>query len=70
MAKYVRRARVTHKKRTAANTRAPTVRKPYGGRNNNDAYVRIEQSVQLVSFDGTTAFMRFRTQQGGGGPAA
>jgi len=42
MAKYARRARVTHRKRTAANTRAPTVRKPYGGRNNNDAYVRIE----------------------------
>jgi len=54
------------RKRTAANTRAPTVRSPYGGPNNNDAHVRIEQVLQLVAFDGSTAFLRFRTRTGGG----
>lgn len=35
-------ARKGYRKRTAKNTAAPSIKKPYGGRNNNDAYVRIE----------------------------
>lgn len=54
------------RKRTAANTSAPTVRRPYGGKNNNDAHVRVEQVLQLVAFDGDTAFLRYRTRTGGG----
>lgn len=60
-------ARKSHyRKRTAKNTAAPTVRRPYGGRNNNDAYVRIEQCLPIVAFNGDTAFFRYRTRTGGG----
>lgn len=64
MPKSTKKSYVPRKRYTAKNTSAPTVRKPYGGRNNNDAFVRIEQSIQLVAFDATTAFMRYRTRNG------
>lgn len=42
------------KKRTSytkkvMNKSAPTVSRPYGGRNNNDCFVKIEQCVELVA---------------------
>lgn len=54
-----------YRKRTAKNTAAPTVRRPYGGRNNNDAYVRVEQCLPIVAINDDTAFIRFRTRATG-----
>lgn len=34
-------------RKTVMNKSAPTVRKPYGGRSNNDCFVKIEQCVEL-----------------------
>lgn len=64
MPKTIRKSYAPRKRYTAKNTSAPTVRKPYGGRNNNDAFVRIEQCVQLVARDGQNAFMTYRSRTG------
>lgn len=43
----------------------PTVRRPYGGRSNNDCYVKIEQSVALRAASTDSAYAYFRTRAGG-----
>ena len=36
------------------NKSAPTVKKPYGGRSNDDCFVKIEQCVELKAAPATT----------------
>lgn len=60
---YYHRKRTSYTKKVM-NKSAPTVKRPYGGRNNDDCFVKFELVRPLMASEGFRAFHNFRFTSG------